>query len=482
MNILTQENTDKSIIQKLINFYELHLKEKENLGSIVFLIILFPGYLIYINIKFESDVVINVIASGLVQGAFYALIAVGFAIIFGIAKMFKLSIGGYFVLGAYAAFWLNKIFYLPTNDINSTGITDFSSFMFKMLIYLPIILFLAFLIIYILLWGIKFGGLILILNLVVFVIQRELLVSNYNSYNLEATVLAAVILDGILAAGLALIYLELSKKQVIISILSLNIISLILNAFDTFPRSPAVYVSIFLLSVLFVSTIAMIVDRYILERARANQTNVLIITFGIALLIQSVIPLFKYPDNGQFIEFGIDPKNLEGIVPKYENFIILGQPIQSIRIIAAVLAILFLIMIYLFIKYTPMGRAMEAVSEDPEAAWLVGINVRKVYLISAGLGMGLSAAAGVITSPISATPSWSVYMGWTPLIFAIAVVTLGGIGSIHGSAIAGFIVGFTEVTIATTNIQLSKIVPLIVIFLIILVRPNGLFGVEEVNE
>lgn len=477
-----ENNTDKSFKQKIMNYYDLHLKEMENLGSIIFLIILLPAYLIYINIEFDSNEITNIIISGLAQGAFYALIAVGFAIIFGISKMFKLSIGGYFVLGAYAAFWLNKIFYLPTNDINSAGITDFTSFMFKMLIYLPILLFIAFLIIYIWLWGIKFGGFVLVTNIVIFIIQRELMVSNYLTFNFEATILAAVILDGILAMGLALIYLELSKKQVIISILSLNVISLLLNAFDTFPRSPAVYISIFLLSVLFVSFIAMLVDRYILEKARSNQTNVLIITFGIALLIQSIIPLFKYPENGEFIEFGIDPKNLEGIVPKYENFIILGQPIQSIRIIAAVLAILFLVLIYLFIKYTPMGRAMEAVSEDPEAAWLVGINVRKVYLISAGLGMGLSAAAGVLTSPISATPSWSVYMGWTPLIFAIAVVTLGGIGSIHGSAIAGFILGFTEVTIASSNIQLSKIVPLIVIFLIILIRPNGLFGVEGVNE
>ncbi|MCE7735603.1 MAG: branched-chain amino acid ABC transporter permease [Candidatus Heimdallarchaeota archaeon] len=472
---------NKSLKNRIYDF-QAYLKDVENLGSIVFLIILVPSYLIYINRSFDPGVVVNIVISGLLQGAFYSLIAVGFAIIFGIAKMFKLSIGGYFVLGSYAAFWLNKVIYVPINEINNTGITDFTSFLFKSIIYIPILLFFIFLIIYIRIWGKKYGGFIVILNLLLLVVQRGLMVSNYNAVNLEATVLAIVILDGILAAGLALVYLELSKKQIITSILLLNLITTLLNTNNSFPSSPAIYVSIFLLSVIFASIIAIFVDRYILEKARVNQTNVLIITFGIALLIQSVIPIFTYPENGEFIEFGIDPKNLEGIVQKFDNYIIFGQPFQSIRVIAAVLAVILLVIIFLFIKKTPMGKAMEAVSEDPEAAWLVGINVRKVYLISAGLGMGLSAAAGVLTSPVNYSPSWSVYMGWTPLVFAIAVVTLGGIGSIFGSAIAGFIVGFTESTIAQTNPKLAKIVPLIVIFLIILIRPNGLFGVKEEDE
>jgi branched-chain amino acid transport system permease protein len=232
----------------------------------------------------------------------------------------------------------------------------------------------------------------------------------------------------------------------------------------------------------------MLIDRYILEKVRHNQTNVLIITFGVALLIQSAIPLFRYPwrpselVSYEFIPFGIENKTLEGIVPKTDNIEILDQTLSSLRVVAALVSILILILVYLFISRSRMGKAMKAVSEDPEAAWLVGINVRKVYLISAGLGMGLSAAAGVLTSPFAASPSWGPFMGWSPLIFAIAVVTLGGIGSIFGSVIAGFIVGFTEATIAATDINLSEIVPLIVIFVIIIVRPKGLFGVEEHEE
>lgn len=479
--MINKDNSLYSTINKVRSYYNDHLKDIENIGSIAFLIILIPLYFIYISRKFDANTVSNIIISGLVQGAYYSLIAVGFSIIFGIAKMFKLSIGGYFVMGAYVAFWLTKVFYLPINEIANTPIIDSTTFIFKILIYAPIIIYFALFPFYIS-WDKKIGSIIVVLNLVLFIYQRSLLVTNYFKFNLEATFLAIVIQMSTMIMGTVLIYFELSKKQVLSSIVFLNVLVIILNNNTSFPESPGVYVAVFLISVTTVACVAMLVDRYLLEKVRNNQINVLIITFGLALLIQSIIPLFKYPDNGEFIEFGIDPKNLEGIVAKYESYILLGQPIQSIRVIAAVLSILLLLMVYIFINYTPMGHAMKAVSEDPEAAWLVGINVRKVYLISAGLGMGLSAAAGVITSPFSATPTWSVYMGWVPLIFAIAVVTLGGVGSIFGSAIAGFILGFTEVTIASDNIQLSKIVPLMVILIIIIVRPNGLFGVVEEDE
>ncbi len=96
--------------------------------------------------------------------------------------------------------------------------------------------------------------------------------------------------------------------------------------------------------------------------------------------------------------------------------------------------------------------------------------------------MGLAAAAAVLTTPYEASPTWGPYMGWTPLIFAIAVVTLGGLGSISGSVFAGFIVGYTEVYIATENVELSSIVPLMAIFAVLLVRPSGLFGLREEEE
>jgi branched-chain amino acid transport system permease protein len=448
----------------------------------VFLIFLIPVYLVYIFVKFGEDQATNILVSGFAQGAFYALIAVGFSIIFGVARMFKLSLGGYFVLGAYFAFWLNKVVSMPVNTIQNDGISNLTELTNTVIIYTPLVLFIAVLGFYMRYLGYKLGGGLVLVNLVLFVVYRAIMVNEYSRFNFAASFNAFLILAGILTGGLGLIYLELSKKQVLISMGVLHLLSILLTFDDQFIIAPGVYIAILIFSVMMVAVSSMLVDRYLLDKARGNPTNVLIITFGIALLIQSLIPLFKFPQDKEYIKFGIEDRNLSGIVAVFDNYVIFGHPIQALRIVAAIMAVVLLILVYIFINYTPMGKAMEAVSEDPDAAWPVGINVRKVYLVATGLGMGLAAAAGVLTSPFAASPAWGVYMGWTPLIFAIAVVTLGGIGSIFGSAIAGFIIGYTEVTISSQNIQLSRVVPLLVIFIIMLLRPDGLFGREEDEE
>ncbi|MHA2277362.1 MAG: ABC transporter permease subunit [Candidatus Kariarchaeaceae archaeon] len=125
---------------------------------------------------------------------------------------------------------------------------------------------------------------------------------------------------------------------------------------------------------------------------------------------------------------------------------------------------------------------MKAVSQDVDAAWLAGIDVRKVYLVSTGLGMALAAAAGILISPYDTRPFWGVFMGWYPLVIAIAVVTVGGLGSVMGSVVAGFIIGFAQSYISQIDPQQAIIVPFIVILITMIFRPEGLFGIPEENE
>ncbi|OLS20739.1 MAG: High-affinity branched-chain amino acid transport system permease protein LivH [Candidatus Heimdallarchaeota archaeon LC_2] len=472
----------------MANFFQLDLKNNENAGSIIFLLILAPSFIVYlvlINLEggsVDTESVSGILIRGFARGAFYALISVGFSIIFGVAKMFKLSIGGYFVIGAYTAFWFKESSKMGIDDIHKGGISNQTDLIFKLIIYAPIILFFGFLIYMFVYFGQTIGTGLILLNFAFLILERQLLIDNYDATGFTSTSLAFYIQAGFLLAGMSLIYLELTNKQILTFMFSLNILAVFFSLDSNFLISPALYLAIFFFSIIIVAIISMLVDRYLLEKARDNPTNVLIITFGIALLIQSIIPIFKFPSRGGFEVFGIDPHSLGGIVTTGERYQLFGTKIQALQVISAIFSLIFLILVYYFIKKTPMGRAMEAVSEDPEAAWLVGINVRKVYLVATGLGMALAAAAAILTTPFDARPNWSVFMGWTPLVFAIAVVTLGGIGSIFGSAIAGFIIGYTEVTVATNEVSLSGIVPLIMIFIIMLIRPNGLFGISEEGE
>ncbi|MHA2251532.1 MAG: branched-chain amino acid ABC transporter permease [Candidatus Kariarchaeaceae archaeon] len=470
----------------MIHSFFTKLREENDFQSIVFLLFAFPIFFIGVSLRYNHQTTMTIIVNGATQGSFYALIAIGFSIIFGIARMFKLSLGGYFVLGAYLALWLRRITEANSSSILNAPIDDFTSFANKMLIFIPIIIFLGGLIFltYKLNYmriGIIFG----LTNLIFFWIQRNLIRDNYPLVidgiliMNQALFHALLIQVSLVLFSLALFYLELSPRQIVIINFIMNILMAYANTISDMIYSPALYFALFLISVILVAGVSMLIDRFILDKIRADPTIVLIITFGIALLLQSIIPLIKYPDNGKFTRFGLDKEDLPGLVIKHESMDVLGTNVPTIRVIGTIASMILVVFVLLFVNYTRMGKAMRAVAQDEEAAWLAGINVRKVYLVVTGLGMGLAAAAAIFTTPYE---SLTYNMGWTPLIFAIAVVTLGGLGSISGSVFAGFIVGYTEVFIATENIELSSIVPLMVIFAVLLIRPGGLFGVREEEE
>ncbi|MHA2169491.1 MAG: branched-chain amino acid ABC transporter permease [Candidatus Kariarchaeaceae archaeon] len=474
----------------MLSSFFTKLREENDFQSIIFLLIAFPVFFIGVAIKYNHQTTMIIIINGATQGSFYALIAIGFSIIFGIARMFKLSLGGYFVLGAYVALWLRKMTETNSSSILNAPLDDFNSFNNKMMIFIPLIIFLGGLVFltyklnYIRI-GIIFG----LTNLIFFGVQRNLIRDNYPLVIDGALILnqalfhALLIQMSLVLFSLALFYLELSPRQIVSVNIILNILMTYANTFSDQRYSPALYFATFLITVILIAGVSMIVDRFVLDKIRSDPTIVIIITFGIALLLQSLVPLLKFPENGKFTRFGVEQRDLPGLVVKSESMDVLGESVQTLKVVAFIASIILVALVFLFVNYTRMGKAMRAVAQDAEAAWLTGINVQKVYLVVTGLGMGLAAAAAFLTTPYEApSPGWTPYMGWIPLIFAIAVVTLGGLGSISGSVIAGFIVGYTEVYIANENVELSSIVPLLVIFAVLLIRPSGLFGLREEEE
>ena len=92
--------------------------------------------------------------------------------------------------------------------------------------------------------------------------------------------------------------------------------------------------------------------------------------------------------------------------------------------------------------------------------------------------------AAVLTSPFTAKPQWSPFMGWWVLIMAIAVVTLGGFGSLPGSIIAAIIIGYAEVIVSSLPdfSQYSVAIPLIVVLIVMIIKPEGIFGERKEME
>jgi branched-chain amino acid transport system permease protein len=236
--------------------------------------------------------------------------------------------------------------------------------------------------------------------------------------------------------------------------------------------------------VMLTASVAMLSDRYVLNKIRDSHVNVMIVTFAMALLIQSIIQILYYPKDGiELIQFGSHDYTLPAVVSISKIVGIYGARIFEVKIVAFFFVIVAVILLYLFIWKTRMGVALRAVAQDEEASSLTGIDIRKTTAVVSGIGMGLIAFASVLTSPF-AVVLWNPFMGWGILIMAIAVVTLGGLGSLPGSIIAAFIIGYAETIVSSIPdiSQFSVALPLIVVFIVMIIKPEGLLGEKKELE
>jgi branched-chain amino acid transport system permease protein len=152
----------------------------------------------------------------------------------------------------------------------------------------------------------------------------------------------------------------------------------------------------------------------------------------------------------------------------------LGTSFGLNQIIACVIAVAIGVALYLFLSRTRPGRAIRATAEDPATAGLMGVNTNMVLASSFGLGALLAGIGGIMISwrnPIS------TYIGFNNTVIALVVVTLGGLGSVPGSFIAGILIGIVSRLVSGLwNTLLIVPVYYAILMVLLLVRPAGLLG------
>lgn len=152
----------------------------------------------------------------------------------------------------------------------------------------------------------------------------------------------------------------------------------------------------------------------------------------------------------------------------------LGTSFGLNQIIACVIAVAIGVAIYLFLSRTRPGRAIRATAEDPGTAGLMGVNTNMILAFSFGLGALLAGIGGIMTSwrnPIS------TYIGFNNTVIALVVVTLGGLGSVPGSFIAGILIGIVSRLVSGFwNPLLIVPVYYAILMILLLVRPAGILG------
>lgn len=156
--------------------------------------------------------------------------------------------------------------------------------------------------------------------------------------------------------------------------------------------------------------------------------------------------------------------------------------ISADRLTAGVLSLILILILLLFIQRTWIGKALRAVSQDKEAAAVVGINPLTMNTLAFGLGAGLAAVAGaLLASSFSVVPD----VGSAPSTRSYVIVVLGGMGSIPGSILGGLLIGLVESLAVgyfpdpSRGLAYKTVFGLIIFVLVLLLRPTGLFGRKE---
>ena len=174
--------------------------------------------------------------------------------------------------------------------------------------------------------------------------------------------------------------------------------------------------------------------------------------------------------------FGADAKSFVAVIKVPSITLFDGElTIKGITIVTILACIIIMVGLSLFVKKTKPGRAMQAVSEDRDAAQLMGVNVNATISLTFAIGSGLAAIAGLLLC--QTYPTLTPYTGAMPGIKAFVAAVFGGIGSIPGAMVGGILLGIIEIFgKAYISSQVADAIVFAVLIVVLLVKPTGLFG------
>ena len=227
-----------------------------------------------------------------------------------------------------------------------------------------------------------------------------------------------------------------------------------------------------LLAMVVCGVLGVVIERIAYKPLRhATRIAALITAIGVSYFLQ----------NFALILFGADTKSFTSVVSIPTIKLAGGDlTISGVTIATVISCIIIMAALMIFIKKSKSGQAMLAVSEDKDAAQLMGVNVNKTISLTFAIGSGLAAIAGVLLC--SAYPTLSPYTGAMPGIKAFTAAVFGGIGSIPGALIGGILLGVIEILgRAYISSQLSDAIVFAVLIIVLLVKPTGLLG-KQVQE
>jgi branched-chain amino acid transport system permease protein len=229
-----------------------------------------------------------------------------------------------------------------------------------------------------------------------------------------------------------------------------------------------------------VGLIAVVADMTVLKRIDYDPERTIVATIGLLYIIQQVTLMSYGPDARPVAP----PFNARIALPWFEwgdqglsFYFPWGLSTTSYKLAVIAAAAVVLVGVWLLMVKSKIGLLMRATQMDRDMALAFGIPVERVYALVFGLGAGLAALAAVLIVPIQQA---HYLMGGDPLLLAFIVVIIGGLGSLPGTVVAAVLIGLSDGVISVFfSPTLAKILATLLVALVLVFRPQGLFGVRR---
>ncbi|MCF7645579.1 branched-chain amino acid ABC transporter permease [Bacillus subtilis] len=214
-----------------------------------------------------------------------------------------------------------------------------------------------------------------------------------------------------------------------------------------------------------------VIERFLLQKIYNKEPVLqLLVTFAVFMILENL----------QRMIWGVQPYYMSTPLTLLGNVSFLGINYTVYQVLflpfAAILVLLFL---RYFLRHTNTGSQILAVTEDREAATAIGINATRVYLMTFVIGACFAALGGALATP---TTSLVTGMGANMIVLSFAVAATAGLGQIEGAAISALMIGIARAFAVHLSPELEVITPYLIMVLVLLVKPNGLFGKETVRK
>lgn len=218
------------------------------------------------------------------------------------------------------------------------------------------------------------------------------------------------------------------------------------------------------LSIGLVTVFGIILERYFLRQFRETLLPAVVVTVAWMMILET----------GALLIFGTSSKAIPTVFSG--TFNVEGIYLSKERLVVSLISLASIGAILLFMSKTKEGRAMRAVARETETAMLMGVNLGRIFRLSMIFATALAAAAGGLLGPIfTISPTIGISMS----VKALVAITLGGMGSVGGAAIASYVLGMIESFSGTlAGADFAMLIYFLTLILVLLIRPQGFFGFE----